>query len=82
FMVTTIEYEESENEWHISFEHDSTKDNEETWFKEQLFQQFSNVLLITAVEYESPKNEMEKIYCENIKIKSVIANQPIIKEGS
>ncbi|CAG8720220.1 11981_t:CDS:1, partial [Funneliformis mosseae] len=72
----------SENEWHISSEHDSTKDNKKIWFEKQLFQQFSNVSLITAVGYESLKDEMEKIYCENIKIKSVIANQPIVKEGS
>ena len=82
FMVTTVEVEESEDEWHISSEHNSTKDNEETWFEEQLFQQFSNVPLITAVGYKSPKDEMEDIYRENIKIKSVIANQPITKGGS
>ncbi|CAG8708550.1 8514_t:CDS:1, partial [Funneliformis mosseae] len=47
-MVTTVKAEESENEWHISSEYDSTKDNEEPWFEEQLFQQFSNIPLITA----------------------------------
>ncbi|CAG8636928.1 15312_t:CDS:1, partial [Funneliformis mosseae] len=81
-MATTIETEESENEWHISSKQNSTKNNEEIWFEEQLFQQFSNVPLITTVGYESPKDEMEDIYLENIKIKSVIANQPITKGGS
>ena len=74
FMVTTVEVEESEDEWHISPERNPTKDDEETWFEDQLFHQFSNVPLITAIGYESPKDEMEDIYRENIKIKSVIAN--------
>ncbi|CAG8748720.1 8564_t:CDS:1, partial [Funneliformis caledonium] len=42
FMVTTEEIEKSEDEWHISSEYNSIKDNEETWFEEQLLQQFSN----------------------------------------
>ncbi|CAG8736622.1 8442_t:CDS:1, partial [Funneliformis caledonium] len=41
-MVTTEEIEKSVDEWHISFEHNSIKDNEEKWFEEQLLQQFSN----------------------------------------
>src|SRR4051812_39810398 len=74
FMVTTVEIEESEEEWHISYDHNSAKNSEETWFENQLFQQFSNVPMITTVGYESPKDEMEEIYNENIKIKSVITN--------
>ncbi|CAG8762517.1 8568_t:CDS:1, partial [Funneliformis caledonium] len=42
FMVTTEEIEKSEDEWHISSENNSTKDNEEKWFEKQLLQQFSN----------------------------------------
>jgi hypothetical protein len=38
--------------------------------------------LITVIGYESPKDEMEEIYRTNIKVKQVIANQPITKGGS
>jgi len=43
--------------------------------------QFGNHLLIT-VGYQCPKDEMIEIYKENIKVKQVIANQPITKGGS
>ncbi|CAG8715776.1 1879_t:CDS:2, partial [Funneliformis mosseae] len=42
---------------------------------------YSHVPLIT-VGYQYPKNELEDIFKENIKIKQVMANQPIIKGGS
>ena len=45
-------------------------------------QQFSYTPLITVIGYESPKDEMEEIYRTNIKVKQVIANQPITKGGS
>ncbi|CAG8516832.1 393_t:CDS:2 [Funneliformis mosseae] len=43
--------------------------------------QYSHVPLIT-VGYQCLKNELEDIFKENIKIKQVIANQPITKGGS
>ena len=72
---------EKESEWYISLETES-KNDEECWFEKELMQQFSNTPLITIIGYESPKDEMEKIYQSNIKVKQVIANQLIIKGGS
>ena len=72
---------EKESKWHISSETE-LGNNEKSWFEEELMQQFSNTPLITIVGYESPKDEMEEIYHTNIKVKQVIANQPITKGGS
>jgi hypothetical protein len=72
---------ERENEWHISSENEP-KNDEERWFEEELMQQFFYTPLITVIGYESPKDEMEEIYRTNIKVKQVIANQPITKGGS
>ncbi|CAG8754034.1 11015_t:CDS:1, partial [Funneliformis mosseae] len=71
-----------EIEWHSSIKESFTPDPEELWFEEQLYQQFANEPLITAVGYQSPKEELEDIYREFIKIKQVIAKQPITKRGS
>ena len=72
---------EKENEWHIS-SNNIIQSDEEKWFEDELAQQYSNTPLITIIDYESPKSEMEEIYRTNIKIKQVIANQPITKGGS
>ena len=85
---TNIADDESENnsirdpkeiEWHISSP-ESVEDNE--WFKEELFRQYSNTGLITTVGYNSSQDELEEIYRESIKIKQVITGQPINRGGS
>ena len=81
FMVSICD-KESEIEWHFLTKKYLTFNPEELQFERQLQQQFANELLITTVGYQSPKNELEDIYHEYIKVKQVIARQPIIKRGS
>jgi len=83
---TDIADDEAENistkediEWHISSS--ESAENEE-WFEEELSRQYSNTALITAIRYKSPNDELEEIYRDNIKIKQVIAGQPITRGGS
>jgi hypothetical protein len=66
----------------FSEESDKADDENDEWYENELAKQYANVPLITAVGYQSPKNELEEIYRENIKIKQVIAGQPITKGGS
>jgi hypothetical protein len=65
-------------EWHISSPESGESDE---WFEEKLSRQYSNTVLITAIGYKSSNDELEEIYRENIKIKQVIAGQPITRGG-
>ncbi|CAG8666391.1 9352_t:CDS:1, partial [Funneliformis caledonium] len=61
------ELEEIEIQWHISSLENNMKENDsESYFEQELRNQFGNHLLIT-VRYQCPKDEMIKIYKENIK---------------
>ena len=84
FMTITEQKEsfsEPEIDWHQSIEN-TPQSMEDKWFEEEFAQQFAYTPLITAVGYKCTKDEMNKIYRENIKVKQVIANQPITKGGS
>ncbi|CAG8735770.1 10077_t:CDS:1, partial [Funneliformis caledonium] len=63
------ESKEKEIQWHISSPENSMKENDsESYFEQELINQFENHLLIT-VGYQCPKDEMIEIYKENIKVK-------------
>src|SRR3954453_23325235 len=71
------ENNEYETEWYISnpsYSQDQMLKNElfDNWFKPT----------VTTVGYQSPSEEMQDIYKANIKIKQVIAEQPINTEES
>src|SRR5688572_8656289 len=76
------ELEEKEIQWHISSPENSMKErDDESYFEQELKNQFENHLLIT-VGYQYSKDEMTEIYKKNIKVKQVITNQLITKGGS
>jgi hypothetical protein len=84
FMLTINENDDEEIEWYVSSENNETsseRSQEEINLEKELMSQFSHAPLIT-MGYQCPKNELEDIFKENIKIKQVIANQPITKGGS
>ena len=80
-MFSIVENTDEEIEWYISpsksNETPSEKSLEE---KEELVSSYSYTPLVTK-GYQCTKNELEDIFKENIKIKQVIANQPITKGG-
>ena len=85
FSECSEDNSKEEIEWHISLNNSPSTNNkiqnDEEWFEKELAQHYSNTPLIT-IGYSCGQKELEDIYNENLKIKQVIAGQPITKGGS